>query len=48
MFGKTMPAWGLYARHVRGLVFKDVRFHTRTADARPESVRIDVEEAGER
>jgi polygalacturonase len=45
MFGKTMPAYGLYARHVRGLKLDDVTITPTTPDARPERVRID---AGER
>lgn len=45
MFGKTMPAYGIYARHVRGLTLKDVHTTTQTPDGRPEIMRIDVEDA---
>jgi hypothetical protein len=45
MFGPTMPAYAIYARHVRGLTFKNVHTTTLTPDARPETVRIDVQDA---
>jgi hypothetical protein len=41
MFG-VMPAWGLYMRHVRGVVLRDVELHAMTADARPPVVTEDV------
>lgn len=44
-FGARMPAYGIYARHVRGVVFKNVRTSVLTADARPATVFIDVENA---
>ena len=34
-FMKTLPAHGLYARHVRNLGMSDVRFDVEAADARP-------------
>ena len=41
MFG-TLPAVGLYARHVRGLTLRDVVFRARATDRRPEIVTDDV------
>lgn len=43
MFGKTMPAYGIYLRHVRGVSFKNVRTGVAAADARPSAVYVDVE-----
>jgi hypothetical protein len=43
MFGKKLPAYGIYARHVRGVSFKNVRTTVTAPDARPEKVFIDVE-----
>ncbi len=43
MFGKIMPAFGIYARHVRGISLKRVTFVSLTPDARPAKVFIDVE-----
>jgi polygalacturonase len=48
MFGKTMPAYGMYVRHVRGMVMRDVAMTLLNPDARPESVMIDVEGAATR
>ena len=45
MFGKILPAYGLYLRHVRGVTFKNVRTHLATPDARPERICLDVTEA---
>ncbi|HYJ47709.1 MAG TPA: glycosyl hydrolase family 28 protein, partial [Pyrinomonadaceae bacterium] len=42
MFGKTMPAYGIYARHVRGMKLQDVRTSLLKPDARPATVFIDV------
>lgn len=42
MFGPTMPAFGAYLRHVRGVVFQNVRISVITPDARPEKIFIDV------
>jgi polygalacturonase len=42
MFGKVMPAYGIYARHVRGVSFTNVRITVAAPDARPEKVLIDV------
>ena len=44
-FGKTMPAYGMYARHVRGMTLKDVHTTPLKPDARPANVLIDVEDA---
>jgi polygalacturonase len=44
MFGKTLPAAGIYARHVRGIKFQDVRMSWLKRDARPPVVFIDVQE----
>lgn len=35
-FGPAIPAYGLWARHVRRLKLKNVRFHLKSADQRPE------------
>jgi polygalacturonase len=43
MFGRVMPASGLYLRHVRGVSFKNVRTTVRQPDARPAAAFIDVE-----
>jgi polygalacturonase len=43
MFGKTMPACGIYARHVRGIKFRNIKTHLLKPDARPLTVFIDVE-----
>jgi len=37
MFGKVLPAYGFYCRHVRGITFRNVRVTTATPDARPRS-----------
>ena len=42
MFGE-LPAWGLYVRHVKGLVMKNVRFGIAEPDYRPSVVLDDVE-----
>ncbi|MDP3406258.1 MAG: glycosyl hydrolase family 28-related protein [Brevundimonas sp.] len=42
MFG-TSPAFGLFARHVRGLTLDDVTLNTEGPDARPETRLDDVE-----
>src|SRR5262249_54853978 len=39
MFG-NIPAYGLYARHVKGLAARDVQFSLEKPDARP-AVRLD-------
>jgi polygalacturonase len=41
MFG-TLPAYGLYARHVEGLTMRDVEFRARTPDTREMIVLDDV------
>ena len=43
MFGQTMPAYGIYARHIRGITFKNVRTTVTKPDARPAAVLVDVE-----
>jgi polygalacturonase len=45
MFGKTMPAYGIYARHVRGITFKNVQTTVKNPDARPPAIFVDVEGA---
>jgi len=42
MFGKTMPASGIYARHLHGVQFKDVTTTPLLPDARPATTLIDV------
>lgn len=42
-FGKVMPAYGIYARHVRNVTFKNVQTSVLAADARPAVVSVDVE-----
>ena len=42
MFGKVMPAYGLYLRHVRGVTFKNVHTTVLKPDARPAMVLIDA------
>ncbi|HVS51975.1 MAG TPA: glycosyl hydrolase family 28 protein [Opitutaceae bacterium] len=42
MFGRVMPASGLYLRHARGVIFRDVHFTAAAPDARPEKIFIDV------
>ncbi len=41
MFGR-LPAWGLYARHVRGLALRDVELTARSPDEREMLVLDDV------
>jgi polygalacturonase len=42
MFGKVMPAFGFYLRHVDGVRFANVRASVLAADARPEVSLIDA------
>lgn len=42
MFGKTMPAYGMYLRHINGLKLKDVHLTSLRPDARPATVFMDV------
>ena len=44
MFGHTLPACGVYARHVCGVKFDNVRTTLLKPDARPITVWIDVKE----
>jgi hypothetical protein len=43
MFG-TLPAYGIYLRHVKGLTFEDVTLDTAAPDLRPALVGEDVED----
>jgi len=43
MFG-TLPAYGIYLRHVKGLTFEDITLDTATPDLRPALVGDDVED----
>lgn len=43
MFGPTMPAYGIYARHIRGVSFKNVQTTVTKPDARPAVAFEDVE-----
>ena len=43
--GGTVPAYGLYARHVNRIAVRDVHFSTKTPDARAAMVFVDVGEA---
>jgi hypothetical protein len=43
MFGKTIPAYGIYARHVRDVRFENVQVSAAQADARPAKIFIDAE-----
>jgi hypothetical protein len=45
MFGRAMPAYGIYARHVRGVNFKNVQMTVKNPDARPANIFVDVEGA---
>lgn len=38
----TVPAFGLYARHVKGMALRNVDLDTKTPDARPAIVLVDV------
>ncbi len=43
MFGRVLPASGIYLRHARDVTFKNVRTTPAQPDARPEKVFLDVE-----
>jgi polygalacturonase len=43
MFGRTMPAYAIYARHIRDVKFENVQTSTAQADARPAKIFIDAE-----
>ena len=43
MFG-TLPAYGLYLRHVKGLTFENVTLDTASPDLRPALVGEDIED----
>ena len=42
MFGNSLPAYGLYVRHAKGITLDNVQFTLRHADARPAVVLDDV------
>jgi Endopolygalacturonase len=42
MFGKVMPAYGMYIRHAQGIKFDHIMLNTETADARPAIVGSDL------
>jgi hypothetical protein len=42
-FGKTLPAWGVFARHVNGLTMKNVKLTTDAPDLRPALVAQNVQ-----
>jgi hypothetical protein len=42
MFGDILPAYGIYARHVRGMTLSNVHTTHLRPDARPANVFIDV------
>lgn len=44
MFGKIMPAYGIYVRHVRGITFKNVRMDVIIPDARPARILVDAQD----
>jgi len=35
MYGSTLPAYGFYIRHARGITLENVQFELKTEDARP-------------
>ena len=43
MFGRVLPAYGIYARHIRGVTFKNVQMIISQPDARGRAVFVDVE-----
>ena len=43
-FGPTIPAYGLWARHVQGLKLRNISFHLKTNDLRPALVCEDAED----
>jgi hypothetical protein len=42
-FGKTLPAYGVYARHVQGVKLNDIRLKLSSSDLRPALVCQDVQ-----
>ena len=42
---KTVPSFGLYVRHVKGLIRHDVELTTLEKDARPAIVLVDVDKS---
>jgi hypothetical protein len=45
MFGPTLPAFGFYVRHVKGISLQNIQVHLRRPDARPVLVLDDVQTA---
>ncbi|MEO8885308.1 MAG: glycosyl hydrolase family 28 protein [Mucilaginibacter sp.] len=45
MFGVTLPASGLYMRHVKGIVLQNITLQTLNTDARPQIIMDDVKDA---
>ena len=45
MFGGKLPAYGMFARHVKGITLHNVEFSTKLPDARPAVVFQDVTES---
>lgn len=45
MFGYSLPAYGLYVRHVKNLVFENFRFNLLAPDARPAIVLDDCHDS---
>ena len=43
MFGKVMPAYGIYLRHAQGVSFKNVQTHVSKPDGRPAMVQLDTQ-----
>jgi len=42
MFGKKIPAYAIYARHVSGVKFTNIKTSLLKPDARPATVLVDV------
>ena len=43
MFGRVLPSSGIYARHLRGVDFQNIRIKTTKPDTRPTGVFVDVQ-----
>lgn len=44
MFGRIMPAYGMYVRHARHLTLDGIKMHLEQPDARPPVVLVDVDD----
>lgn len=44
MFGKQMPAYGVYLRHAQSVALEDIRISVTKQEARPAMVGIDLEQ----